>query len=331
MFKVKVRSLTRDTIQNPLLASIRLLMNHIVTALLIVAMASCLFTNTANANSNLAEKAKSAILNENLDDASDAIEQAIEESPTQADLYKLAGDIYASRAQSASIFSAPGLAKKSLKSYKRAVKLAPDNTRYRKSLMQYYLMAPGIVGGDKKLGADQVKAIETLDSIQGTIAKTLLYLSKEDADALKRLYSELPKEQSNHPEIKLAKANYLAQTDQVDDALIILTELANTDPAQFVTEDTKLIPYKAMLQSGFIGLRDDAHAIQGAESFKRYLANAPDTYRLVTKNWAIYFLGLSYASLGENELANEAYNKARQNTNSKALIKEIKSAQKKVK
>lgn len=306
-------------------------MHNIAIALLFAVSAASVHLPPAHAMNTLAEQAKAAIVNEDLDTATDKVESALKETPEQASLHKLAGDIYATRAQSASLFSAPGLAKKALKSYKKAVTLEPSNTKFRLNLMQFYLMAPGIVGGDKKLGAEQASQINALSATQGVLAKTHLHLSTENNDALVKLYADLPKELSDNPEVRLAKAKYLAQSEQFTDALNILRDLTNIDRSLLSNEDEQLVPFKAMLQTGFIGLQEQNHATQGIESFKRYLESAPTTYRLASKNWVNYFLGLSYAQTEQNDLANKTFNDTRKKTKSKALLKEIKSAQKKIK
>ena len=56
-----------------------------------------------------------------------------------------------------------GLVKRVRKSFVTAVKLDPSNIRAREGLTQFYLMAPGIVGGSKKKALQQALAIFELD------------------------------------------------------------------------------------------------------------------------------------------------------------------------
>lgn len=284
---------------------------------------SALSTNFSHAKA-LSEADITALIEGDLKVASKTIQKELEQTPNDAQLHKVAGDVFAVRAQDASLFSAPGLAKKTLKSYKKAVELAPDNTRYRMSLMQFYLFAPGIVGGSKKLGAEQAEKIKQLDPVSGVVADSFLLLNKKDKEGLDSLFAELSPELLSNPRVKMAKANYLRSTEQFDKAselLSALTELTPTD----LPEEQKLLPYQAMLQMGFLGLSSEAHQSTGLSAFKRYLDSAPITYKLTSKKWVSLFLGRLHAAMGDSEMAKATLIEAKKATTDKNLIKEIDS------
>ena len=131
-------------------------------------------TLEAPAKQNVSYEAKQAILSEDLERAGKLIEAVLEKHPEDAESYRVAGDIYVTRAQSASLFSAPGLAKKGLKSYLKSVELAPKNVRYRLNLLQYYMQAPSIVGGNKDKAIEQASKIKELNPLKGIIAQGLI-------------------------------------------------------------------------------------------------------------------------------------------------------------
>jgi len=72
------------------------------------------------------------------------------------------GRIYGEKADRAGFFSAAGLVKKVRSSFERAVELAPNDWEARADLGEFYLEAPGIVGGGKDKARDQANALMPL-------------------------------------------------------------------------------------------------------------------------------------------------------------------------
>jgi tetratricopeptide (TPR) repeat protein len=92
-----------------------------------------------------------------------ACERAVQLDP-QKSLYHLwMGRAYGEKAARASIFSAPGLAKKVRVEFERAVELDPKNWEARVDLAEFYFSAPGIVGGGKDKAHAQADALLTLN------------------------------------------------------------------------------------------------------------------------------------------------------------------------
>jgi tetratricopeptide (TPR) repeat protein len=102
--------------------------------------------------------AKIAVKNEDIDLAEEHIVEAselIEDKPekalnknTQAETFHWLGTIMEMQAEKASIFSMSGYAKKSLKGYVKSVELLPEKLQYREGLINFYLDAPSLLGGD---------------------------------------------------------------------------------------------------------------------------------------------------------------------------------------
>ena len=132
------------------------------------------------------------------DDAIQALEQQVKQSPTDAESYNLLcrayfmieewdrgitacerarsldpqkslyhlwlGRIYGEKAGRAGIsFSSLGLAKKVRTSFERAVELDPKNWEARTDLAEFYFEAPGIVGGGKDKARQQADALLPLN------------------------------------------------------------------------------------------------------------------------------------------------------------------------
>jgi len=102
--------------------------------------------------------AKIAVKNENFELAEEHIKEAEElvenkklkpvEIKIQAEIFYWFGTIMEMQAEKASIFRMSGYAKKSLKGYLKAIELSSENLEYRKGLINFYLEAPSLMGGD---------------------------------------------------------------------------------------------------------------------------------------------------------------------------------------
>lgn len=78
----------------------------------------------------------------------------------QKSLYHLwLGRIYGEKADRVGFLSAAGMVKKVRSSFERAVELDPNSWEARTDLAEFYLEAPGIVGGGKDKAREQAKAL----------------------------------------------------------------------------------------------------------------------------------------------------------------------------
>jgi tetratricopeptide (TPR) repeat protein len=94
------------------------------------------------------------------------------------------GDAYGRQAERAGIFGGLGLARKCVAAYERAVALEPANVDFRLSLLEFYRLAPALVGGGTAKAQAQVDAIRALDPVRGRIAAaTLLAGEKRTTEA----------------------------------------------------------------------------------------------------------------------------------------------------
>ncbi len=79
--------------------------------------------------------------------ASEAFEKAVQASPGESVYHNWLGRAYGRRAETASFLTAPRLAAKARQSFERAVSLDPRNVDAVSDLFEYYMEAPGIMGG----------------------------------------------------------------------------------------------------------------------------------------------------------------------------------------
>jgi tetratricopeptide (TPR) repeat protein len=106
--------------------------------------------------------------------ASEALEKAAAGDPGDSNVALWLGRAFGRRAETSSPFTAPGHASKARQWFEKAVELNPKNQEALSDLFEYYLEAPGFLGG----GFDKAQAIAAkmsqLDSSEGYWAKAKL-------------------------------------------------------------------------------------------------------------------------------------------------------------
>ncbi len=93
-------------------------------------------------------------------------EKSVKLAPNNSRYHLWLGRIYGEKADRANWFTAASLAGKVRDQFEEAVKLNPDNVEARTDLAEFYLEAPGIVGGGRDKAEAQANALEKLDPVK---------------------------------------------------------------------------------------------------------------------------------------------------------------------
>jgi tetratricopeptide (TPR) repeat protein len=146
-----------------------------------------------------------------------ACERAVVLDP-QKSLYHLwLGRIYGEKADRAGFVSAAGLAKKVRTEFERAVELDPKNSEARADLAEFYMEAPGVVGGGKDKARAQAAALaafnpQLADYVTGRIAER----EKDNATA-ERAYRAAIETSHGTAQTYLHLAQFLAHNKRLDE------------------------------------------------------------------------------------------------------------------
>jgi len=103
-------------------------------------------------------------------------ERAVSLAPDNGLYHLWLGRIYGEKADRSGFLSAAGLAKKVRSEFERAVEFSPDSWEARTDLAEFYLEAPGIVGGGKDKARAQAELLTPLNPamahwVKGRIAE----------------------------------------------------------------------------------------------------------------------------------------------------------------
>lgn len=105
--------------------------------------------------------------------ASEHLEKAVAAGPTSQRTLWL-GRAYGRRAETSNMLTAPRYASRAREAFEKAVELDPRNIEAVNDLFEYYLEAPGILGGGYDKAARLASRISEIDPVEGHYARAKL-------------------------------------------------------------------------------------------------------------------------------------------------------------
>ncbi len=112
--------------------------------------------------------------------ATDVLEKAVSAEPRNSDYVLWLGRAYGRRAETSSPFTAPANASKARQNFEKAVVLNPHNMEALSDLFEYYLEAPGFMGGGLDKANRLAIEIAEIDAIEGHWAQARLAEKKKE-------------------------------------------------------------------------------------------------------------------------------------------------------
>lgn len=112
--------------------------------------------------------------------ASEVYERAVAADPNSAEYEHWLGKAYGRRAETSSPFTAPGLATKARQHFERAVALNPKDKEAISDLFEYYLQAPGFLGGGLDKASSLAEKMVELDPAEGFWAQARIAERRKD-------------------------------------------------------------------------------------------------------------------------------------------------------
>lgn len=265
--------------------------------------------------------------------ATDWIGKAAKYDKNNSKYYMWLGHAYGRRTQEASRIRQPFLAKDSRKNYEKAIETDPNNVEARQSAMEFYLQAPGFMGGGRDKAEAQATAISDIDEIAGVMAWGRVYTYYDEVDnamshytsAIEmypeemgpyyRLFNFHFNEQDYTSAIEIANkqlsnndttaaiylnlGNALQRNEQYDEAL----------EAYYTTMELDSTFYNTWYQIGRLSAVSGMHLETGKEYIESFIAQG-DLVNDNTMAWAYFRLGTIYEHMNDTPMAKTQYENA---------------------
>ncbi|HKV11515.1 MAG TPA: tetratricopeptide repeat protein [Thermoanaerobaculia bacterium] len=235
---------------------------------------------------------------EKYEPAAGQLEKSVEIRPN-ADALLWLGRAYGQFAMQASVFKQAGLAKKCKAAWDRAVALDPNNLEVRGDLIQYYLRAPGFMGGSVEKAREQAAEIRKRDAVRGALAAVTIHLYQKDNAAAEKELAEAIRKAPADPRPRMTLGALQQEAKRWNEAFETFEATLKTDPES----------YDALYQIGKTGALSGQRLDRAEECLKRYLAHTPKPGSAPLAN-AHYRLGMVYEKKANKTLARTHYKKA---------------------
>ncbi len=111
----------------------------------------------------------------------DLAADAVRLDPGVARYHRQLAEVQGILAQRANIFQQIGIARRFRREIDAALALDPNDVQALRDLLEYYVVAPGIVGGDLRKAADVARRIAAIDPAEGLLAEARIAGSRDDA------------------------------------------------------------------------------------------------------------------------------------------------------
>lgn len=118
-------------------------------------------------------------------------EKAVALAPDNSEFHLWLGRIYGQKADKSPFMIALGLAKRVRNEFEAAVRLSPRNVDARTDLAEFYVEAPGLVGGGRDKAEQQANSLRDLDPAMAHWVNARIAEKKKDYHSAEREYRAL--------------------------------------------------------------------------------------------------------------------------------------------
>jgi tetratricopeptide (TPR) repeat protein len=239
---------------------------------------------------------RAALERGDVDQAIAQFEKAVATKPTNSDAHYYLGQAYGRKAQAAGMFGGLSFIGKAKAEWLRAVELNPNSVETRLRLIEFYIAAPAMAGGDEDKAMEQAAELRKLGGIDAHRGYARVYTMQKKLDLAVKEMVEAVREQP-----KSAKAHYylgnafLNQKDWKNS--LHEYEMAVSLDAEFMP------PYFRIAQNA---AQSETNYARGEEAIRKYLKYKPEGEEpAIGRAW--YWLGMIQEKQGKNADARQSY------------------------
>ncbi|MBZ5599206.1 MAG: tetratricopeptide repeat protein [Acidobacteriia bacterium] len=228
-----------------------------------------------------------------------ACQKAVSLQPDNGWYHLWLGRIYGEKADRANFFSAASLAGKVRTEFETAVRLSPQSAIARTDLAEFYLEAPGIVGGGRDKAAAQAETLDKLDPSKAHWVRGRIAEKKKDPVTAEREYRAAIEASHGSANSWLNLAlffRHVGRLDEMEDALSHASS-AQMDQPEVLVDAAETLIRAGRNFPGAIGL------------LRRYLSSS-STVEEAPAFKAHYLLGTLLEKQGDKQAAAQEYRAA---------------------
>jgi len=232
---------------------------------------------------------------ESWDRAESSCRKAVSLDPGNSRFHWWLGNVYGKKAERANLLAAAVLAGKVREEFERAVQLNPKDVEARLDLAEFYLSAPGIVGGGEHRAREQARSIATMNPAREHWVYARIAEQKKDAADAEREYHQYIDLSQGDAEAWLNLALFLRRQkrfEEMEQAIVKLGQAPKPEPD--VLWEASDILYRAGRNYPF-----------ATDLLNRYLASGPVEKAPAFR--AHYLLGMLLEKQGDKAGAAREY------------------------
>lgn len=198
----------------------------------------------------------------NFDNASDYFEEAVDVNDKIAEYHLWLGNTYATVAQKSNMLKQGMLAPKMRNEWEKAISIDPSLIDAKKSLIQFYLQAPSVMGGSVDKAKDLAGDISKTNPAEGHLQMGNIYLKENNPQSAEKEYAEASKVD---PKYFTALGLFYINQKQFDKAFTYFEDALKKNPDNYNSI------YQIGRTSAITGLKLD----RGKECLLKYLKHQP--------------------------------------------------------
>ena len=233
------------------------------------------------------------------DRASDYFETATKLEPNNSTYFLWLGRAYGREAQNANVLRQPGLAKKAKSAWEHAIELDADNLDARSDLIQYYVQAPGFLGGSMTKAFEQAEEIRKRNALRGYLELGALYERDKKLAEAEKAYLGAAQEKSDRHVGEYRLGVFYQNTGAYDKAFDLFESMIAANPNEV----------GALFQIGKTGALSGQRLERAAEALEAYLQTTPgrNDPSLAAAHWR---LGMVHEKRQDRQRAKAEYETA---------------------
>ena len=233
-------------------------------------------------------------------EAVDWFEKAIKVDGSNAVYHLWLGNALGDEAQRANKLRQPFLARRVKSEFERAVALDPTSVDARKGLIQFYSIAPGVMGGSMEKAKAQAAEIAKLNPLRGHVELGALLEREKNAAAAEREYAAAVESFPDSVAGFYSLGAFYQRQHRWDEAFATYDRLIQAKPSEYV----------AHFQYGRTAALSGKNLERGEQELRSLLDEPPKDFAAVSVAATHLRLGNIYEKQGKTDLARSAYDQA---------------------